>query len=65
VTATGEASEATRCRLAWPVGADYGLTVLTGARAERAGRLVSFILSPAGQAILARHGFAAPTSPSG
>jgi molybdate transport system substrate-binding protein len=47
------------------VGADYGLTVLTGARAERAGRLGSFILSPEGQAILARHGFAAPTSPSG
>jgi ABC-type molybdate transport system substrate-binding protein len=30
-----------------------------------AGRLVSFILSPEGPAILARHGFAAPTSPGG
>jgi ABC-type molybdate transport system substrate-binding protein len=44
------------------VGADYGLTVLAGAHAERAGRLASFILSPQGQAILARHGFAAPTA---
>jgi hypothetical protein len=57
VTAAGEASEATRRRLAWPV--------LTGAFADRADRLVSFILSPEGQAILARHGFAAPTSPGG
>lgn len=47
------------------VGADYGLTVLAGADAARAGRLVSFILSPDGQAILARHGFAAPTDPGG
>ena len=47
------------------VGADYGLTVLTGARAERAVRLMSFILSPEGQAILARHGFGAPTTPAG
>jgi molybdate transport system substrate-binding protein len=47
------------------VGADYGLTVLTAAHAERAGRLVSFILSPEGQAILTRHGFAAPTGPGG
>jgi molybdate transport system substrate-binding protein len=45
------------------VGADYGLTVLGEAREERASRLVSFILSPAGQAILARHGFTAPTAP--
>jgi molybdate transport system substrate-binding protein len=45
--------------------ADYGLTVLTAAHAERAGRLVSFILSPEGQAILTRHGFAAPTGPGG
>ena len=47
------------------VGADYGLTVLKGGHAERAGRLVSFILSPEGQAILTRHGFAAPTGPGG
>ena len=47
------------------VGAAYGLTVLTGAHPERAGRLVSFILSPEGQAILARHGFTAPTTPGG
>jgi molybdate transport system substrate-binding protein len=47
------------------VGADYGLTVLTGARAERAGRLALFILSPEGQAVLARHGFAAPTAAPG
>ena len=47
------------------VGADYGLTVLTAGHPERAGRLVSFILSPEGQAILARHGFTAPTAPGG
>jgi molybdate transport system substrate-binding protein len=47
------------------VEADYGLTVLTAARAGRADRLVSFILSPVGQAILARHGFTAPTHPDG
>jgi ABC-type molybdate transport system substrate-binding protein len=47
------------------VGADYGLTVLTGARPERALRLMAFILSPAGQAVLARHGFTAPTAPGG
>jgi molybdate transport system substrate-binding protein len=47
------------------VGADYGLTVLTGARPERAVRLMSFILSPEGQGVLARHGFTAPTAPRG
>ena len=47
------------------VGADYGLTVLAAGHQERAGRLVSFILSPEGQAILARHGFTAPTAPGG
>jgi len=43
------------------VGADYGLVVL----GERPGaaRLGLFILSPAGQEILARHGFDAPTRP--
>lgn len=45
------------------VGADYGLTVLAAGHQERSGRLVSFILSPEGQAILARHGFTAPTAP--
>lgn len=40
------------------VGADYGLVVLTDR--PRAARLAFFILSPAGQAILARHGFEAP-----
>ena len=44
------------------VGADYGLTVLTGARADRAVRLMSFILSPEGQAILARHAAGHPGS---
>ncbi len=39
------------------VGADYGLTVLKGARAQ-AGRFAEFILGPDGQAILAKHGFA-------
>src|SRR5262249_9058442 len=39
------------------VGADYGLTVITGASAA-AERFVQFILSPAGQKILTDHGFA-------
>jgi ABC-type molybdate transport system substrate-binding protein len=38
------------------VGADYGLTVVNGA-SPAAERLVSFILAPQGQSILARHGF--------
>ena len=42
------------------VGADYGLTVMNGA-SERAYRLALFILSPEGQSILARHGFAVRT----
>ncbi|AWN39178.1 molybdate ABC transporter substrate-binding protein [Methylobacterium radiodurans] len=46
------------------VGADYGLTVINGA-SEGAYRLALFILSPEGQNILARHGFAAPTLPRG
>ncbi|MFT3957237.1 MAG: molybdate ABC transporter substrate-binding protein [Piscinibacter sp.] len=41
------------------VSADYGVTVLGGA-AEAAQPFVQFLLSPAGQAVLARHGFAAP-----
>ena len=39
------------------VSASYGLTVLNGAP-EEARRFVDFALSPAGQAVLARHGFA-------
>ncbi|SEA35371.1 molybdate ABC transporter substrate-binding protein [Rubrimonas cliftonensis] len=38
------------------VGADYGLTVMRGAP-EAAWRLALHILSPAGQAVLARYGF--------
>lgn len=41
------------------VSADYGLTVVNGASAETA-KLAQFILSPQGQAILARYGFAPP-----
>jgi ABC-type molybdate transport system substrate-binding protein len=41
------------------VGAEYGLTLVNGA-SPNAGRLAMFIASPAGQAILRRHGFAAP-----
>ncbi len=43
------------------VGADYGLTALNAAQAEKALKLVLFILSPDGQQILARYGFSAPT----
>ena len=45
------------------VGADYGLIVRKDAPAE-AGRLALFILSPAGQAILADYGFVATAVPS-
>ena len=41
------------------VGADYGLTVMADA-SPAAYRFAMFILSPAGQAILAKHGFSAP-----
>jgi ABC-type molybdate transport system substrate-binding protein len=44
------------------VGADYGLTVMTTA-SPGAYRLAMFILSPDGQRILAKHGFAAPALP--
>jgi molybdenum ABC transporter molybdate-binding protein len=44
------------------VGAAYGLTVMKGAPPE-AYRFALFILSPAGQAILAEEGFDAPTAP--
>lgn len=49
---------------AFAVGAEYGLTVMNGAP-EGAYRLALFILSPAGQSILARHGFTAPNRPAG
>ncbi|HEX6828959.1 MAG TPA: substrate-binding domain-containing protein [Burkholderiales bacterium] len=39
------------------VGADYGVTVLTGGL-RRGADFVAFLLSPAGQQVLARHGFA-------
>ncbi len=38
------------------VGADYGMTIIDGA-SDQAKRLAAFILSPEGQAILAKHGF--------
>jgi molybdate transport system substrate-binding protein len=44
------------------VGADYGLTVMTNA-SPGAYRFAMFILSPEGQRILAKHGFAAPGLP--
>lgn len=44
------------------VGADYGLTVINGARPS-AYRFALFILSSEGQRILAKHGFAAPALP--
>ncbi len=44
------------------VGADYGLTVITGAP-RSAYRFALFILSPEGQQILDRYGFAAPNLP--
>jgi molybdenum ABC transporter molybdate-binding protein len=37
--------------------AHYGLTVLSGANKEQAGQFALYILSPAGQKILAQHGF--------
>lgn len=45
------------------VGADYGLTVMKGAP-EAAWRLALQILSPAGQAVLARYGFDAAAIPA-
>ena len=42
------------------VGADYGLTVIGGARPD-AERFAQFVLSAPGQAILVRHGFAGAT----
>ena len=42
------------------VGATYGLTILTGGDTGRGRALADYILSPAGQAVLARYGFASP-----
>jgi molybdate transport system substrate-binding protein len=42
------------------VEANYGLTILKDANQERAAQFALFILSPAGQKILADHGFDAP-----
>jgi molybdenum ABC transporter molybdate-binding protein len=44
------------------VAADYGLTVIS--RRPEAGGFAMFILSPEGQAILAKHGFATVTAPA-
>ncbi|PTM40553.1 molybdate ABC transporter substrate-binding protein [Bosea sp. 124] len=51
-----------RLPAALAVGADYGLTVMTGA-SPNAWRFAMFILARNGQEILARYGFAAPTLP--
>jgi ABC-type molybdate transport system substrate-binding protein len=45
------------------VGADYGLTIVTGARPEAA-RLAMYILSPSGQAILGNYGFSPVALPA-
>jgi molybdate transport system substrate-binding protein len=45
------------------VEAHYGLTVLASANKEAAGQFALYILSPAGQKILAQHGFDAPLLP--
>ena len=47
------------------VTANYGLAVLKGANEPQASQFALFILSPAGQAILAAHGFDAPLRTSG
>jgi molybdenum ABC transporter molybdate-binding protein len=45
------------------VEAHYGLTVLAGANKDQAGQFALYILSPAGQKILAQHGFDVPSLP--
>ena len=45
------------------VEANYGLTVLNAANKDLAGQFALYILSPAGQKILAQHGFDAPLLP--
>ncbi|MGD9507894.1 MAG: molybdate ABC transporter substrate-binding protein [Geminicoccaceae bacterium] len=49
------------------VGADYGLAVLSGPAEQQAAaaRFAMFILSPAGQAIMAKWGFLPVTAPAG
>lgn len=42
------------------VGADYGVTALRGPREADAARLIAFLQSSEGQAILRRHGFGSP-----
>ncbi len=63
--ALARAAEPSLRRVALPealaVAADYGLVVLSD-RPEAA-RFALFLLSPDGQAILARHGFEAPAAP--
>ena len=44
------------------VGAEYGVTIVSGPRAGDAAKLVAFILSPAGQLVLERHGFSRPAA---
>ena len=46
------------------VEADYGLTLLSAGNGDRAGQFALYILSPAGQKILADHGFDAPLLPT-
>jgi molybdate transport system substrate-binding protein len=46
------------------VEASYGLTILNGANVDKAAQFALYILSPAGQRILAEHGFDAPLLPS-
>lgn len=44
------------------VGAEYGLTIVKGARPE-AERFANYVRSPMGRAILVRHGFGLPPAP--
>ena len=62
ILARSEAPELKVVQLPEPlaVGAEYGLTVMNGA-SEAATRFARFILSPAGQSILIKHGFASVT----
>jgi molybdate transport system substrate-binding protein len=46
------------------VEANYGLTTLTAGNRDRAAQFAFYILSPAGQKILADHGFDAPLLPT-
>ncbi len=42
------------------VGAEYGLTVIKAADTARGAAFAEYILSPAGQSLLERYGFARP-----